>query len=161
MFTFLFDGFLRRVFSLLRAGGIYISIVLWLEGIGSSSCPRFFPLSSPGVLAQDSPHLFTVASLFETLLHPEFGMRLRSPRPLFQNWFSYSLFPLTERRCHFRFWVLANHFASIFFLPLSGDFFGLLYVQYLPSLSIRSQSANICWLSLWPTFFTFGRKGLT
>ena len=34
-----FDGFLRRVFSLLRA-----------EGIGPS-CPRFFPLSSPGVLA--------------------------------------------------------------------------------------------------------------
>ena len=30
------------------------------------------------------------------------------------------------RRCHFRFRVLANHLASIFFLPLSGDSFGLL-----------------------------------
>ena len=45
-----FDGFLRRVFSLLRAGEIlhilyYIYISLWLEGIGSS-CPRFYFASS-------------------------------------------------------------------------------------------------------------------
>ena len=75
-------------------------------------------------LARDSPHLFTTTSLIKTLLHPEFGTRLRSLRPLFQNWFSLPLFPQTERRCHFRFRVLANRFASIFLLPLSGDSFG-------------------------------------
>ena len=37
-----FDGFIRRVFSLLRASGFFY-IYLWLEGIGPS-CPRFFPL---------------------------------------------------------------------------------------------------------------------
>ena len=47
-----FDGFLRRVFSLLRAGEILhisyiIYISLWLEGIGSS-WPRFYFASSPG-----------------------------------------------------------------------------------------------------------------
>ena len=47
-----FDGFLRRVFSLLRAGEILhilyiIYISLWLEGI-RSSCPRFYFASSPG-----------------------------------------------------------------------------------------------------------------
>ena len=31
-----------------------------------------------------------------------------------------------RRRCHFRLRVLANHFASIFLLSLSGDSFGLL-----------------------------------
>ena len=45
---------------------------------------------------------------------------------IFKTDFSFTLFPLTERRFHFRFRVLANHFASIFFLPLSGDSLGLL-----------------------------------
>ena len=88
--------------------------MLWLEGIGSS-CQKFFPPSSPGVWREILPHLFTTTSLYKTILHPELGIRLRSPRPLFQNWFSYSLFPLTERRCHFRFMAIANHLASIFF----------------------------------------------
>ena len=35
--------------------------------------------------------------------------------------FLFSFFPLTGRRCHFRFRVPANHLASTFFLPVSGD----------------------------------------
>ena len=50
--------------------------------MASFPCPRFFPLSLPGVLAWDS-HL--------------------SRRPHLQNWFSFFQFPLTGRRCHFCF----------------------------------------------------------
>ena len=35
--------------------------------------------------------------------------------------FSLFLFPLMGRRCHFRFRVPANHLASTFFLPVSGN----------------------------------------
>ena len=113
-----FHGFLRRVFSLLRAGEIldilYITYIsLWLEDI-DTSCPRFYFASSPGDFGGSfnmsyhfnycpanpgsgaSPHLFTTISLFKTLLYPELGMRLRSPPPLFQNWFSLTLFPLSD-----------------------------------------------------------------
>ena len=96
MFTYLFDGFLRRVFSLLRVDRIlYIYNALdWRH--------RFFFLSkilSAFFIRSLSPRfasLFTATSLFKTLLHPELDMRLLSPRPLFQNWFSLPLFPLTE-----------------------------------------------------------------
>ena len=135
MFTYLLTGSFGEYFLFYGLAEFYIYIMLWLEGIGPS-CPTFFPLSSPGVLARDSPHLFTATSLFK-------------------NWFSLPLFPLPERGGYFRFGILANHLASIFFSPLSDDSLGLLYVPIPHSLSIRSQSANIRWLSLWPTFFTF------
>ena len=35
--------------------------------------------------------------------------------------FSYCLFPLIGKSPHFRFRVPANHLASLFFLPVSGD----------------------------------------
>ena len=41
----------------------YIFIRLWLEGIGSSSCPRFFLLSLPGVWREIRPHLFAMTSV--------------------------------------------------------------------------------------------------
>ena len=40
----------------------YVFIRLWLEGMGSS-CPRFFPLSLPGVWHEILPHLFTTNSV--------------------------------------------------------------------------------------------------
>ena len=57
------------------------------------------------------------------------------------------LFPISSdgRSSHFRLMVLANHLTSIFFLPLSGDSLGLIYVPVPPSLPIWSQSTNICW----------------
>ena len=95
-----------------RAGGfIYIALAWSLKVILVEDSFRFFTRSS----ARDSPYLLTTTSLFKTLLHPEWGMRFRSPRPLFQNSFSYSLFPLTVKGGYFRFWIPANHPASLFF----------------------------------------------
>ena len=70
-----FDGFLWRIFLLLRA------------------------LLLPGVLG------------FSSVRH--------EPCPTTN--FSPFFFLLTGRRCHFRFRVPANHLASTFFLPVSGD----------------------------------------
>ena len=61
-----------------------------------------------------------------------------------------------EEGGYFRFGVLANHLAFIFFLPPSGDSLGLLYVPVPHSLPIRSQSTNICWFPFWPGFATSG-----
>ena len=40
----------------------FLNIYLWLEGVGTS-CPGFYFAPSPGVLALDSPHLFTTTSV--------------------------------------------------------------------------------------------------
>ena len=89
-------------------------------------------------------------SLFQNSSSPGVWHEIRSPRPLSQNWFSYSLFPLTEEEGYF-------HFGdSIFFLLLSGDSLGLLYVPVPHSLLIRSQSTNICCFPFWPGFVTWG-----
>ena len=45
--------------------------------------------------------------------------------------FLFSFFSLTGRRCHFRFRVPANHLASTFFLPVSGDPSEVTEYQYL------------------------------
>ena len=100
-----------------------------------------------------------LSKILSVFLYPESWHRPRpicSWRCLIQNWFSFSLFPLTGRRCHFRFRVRANHLAFIFFLPLSGDSLGLLYVPVPHSLPIRSQSTNICYFPFWPGFVTSG-----
>ena len=126
-----------------------------------SPCPRYF-LSSPGDLGGSfniSYHFnycsanprFDASPVVWREIHP-----ICSRRPLFQNWFSYSLFLLTEEGGYFRFRILANHLASIFFLPLSSDSLGLLYVSVPHSLPIRSQNANICWFPFWPGFVTWG-----
>ena len=68
------------------------------------------------------------------------------------------LFPIStdgRRGLFLLFGILANHLASIFFLPLSGDSLGLLYVPVPHSLPIRSQSTNICWFPFWPGFVTW------
>ena len=70
-----FDGFLWRIFLLLRA--LLLAGVLGFSSVCHEPCPT------------------TNFSLF--------------------------LFSLTRRRCHFRFRVPANHLASTFFLPVSGD----------------------------------------
>ena len=101
----------------------FLNIYLWLEGMGTS-CPGLYFAPLPGVLALDSPHLFTTTSV---------------PKLIF-------LFPTSAdgRTSHFHLRVLANHLAFFFFLPLSGDSLGLLYVPVLPSLPIWSPSTNIC-----------------
>ena len=129
MFTYLFDRFLWRVFSILRVNGILCihKSLAWRHGFFflSKILSAFFTRS----LARDSPRS----------VHTDLCSK---------NRFSFTLFPLTERRCHFRFRVLANHLASIFFLPLLGDSLGLLSLW-------SGHRVTSCWLSLWPTFFTF------
>ena len=56
-------------------------------------------------------------------------------RTLPKNWFFFSFFSPTGKRCHFRFRVPANHLASLSFsLPVSGD--------------LRLLSTNTCWYPL-------------
>ena len=134
MFTYLFDGLLRRVFSLLRVDGIYLCVSLWLEGIKFlllSKTPSALPTRS---LARDSP--------------PSVHDDLCSKTDF--------LIPYFRWRKKGAIGILANHSASIFFLPLSGDSFGLLYVPVPHSLPIRSQSKNICWFPFWLGFVTWG-----
>ena len=93
------DGFLWRIFPLLRADRLYLifssGLKVWLLRVQDI----FFPLLLPGVLG------------FSSVRH--------EPCPTTN--FLIFLFPLTGRRCHFRFRVPANHLASTFFLPVSGD----------------------------------------
>ena len=58
------------------------------------------------------------------------------------------------RRGLFPLWDSSQSFSFYLLLPLSGDSLGLLYAHIPHSFSIRSQSANICWLSFWPGFIT-------
>ena len=99
-----FDGFLRRAFSLLQAGGFIYIALAWRHRFLLSKILFCFSTRSLGMRLAPS-------------VHDDISL---------QNWFFFTLFPLTERRCHFRFRDLANHFASIFFLLLSGDSLGLL-----------------------------------
>ena len=104
-------------FFLFRVDGIYSCISLWLEGMGSS-CPRYF-LSSPG----DFGGSFSISYHFNYCsANPGFDAssrvwhKIHSPRPLSQNWFSYSLFSLTEEGGYFRFWDSSQSF-SFYLLP--------------------------------------------
>ena len=67
-----------------------------LKALSSSSCPRLFLLFLPGVWREIRP--------------------ICSRRPLFQNSFSYSLFPLTEEGGYFRFWD-SNQSFGFYLLP--------------------------------------------
>ena len=63
------------------------------------------------------------------LLHPESWhetLPICSRRHLSSKLIFFTPISADEIRCHFRLRVLANHFASIFFLSFSGDSLGLL-----------------------------------
>ena len=108
-------------------------VLAWRYGF-FSACPRSFPLSLPRVLAWDSHPLTTTSSSKLIVFYP---------------------ISADGRSFHFHLRVLAKHLGSIFFLPLSGDSLGLLYVPVPHSLPIRSQSTNICWFAFWPGFVTW------
>ena len=95
MFTYLLTGSFGEYFPFLRAGRIlYIyNALAWR-------------------------HRYFFSKILFRFLHPESWPEIRPTVHgdiSVQNWFSFTLFPLTERRCHFRFRVLANHFASFLF----------------------------------------------
>ena len=99
-FTYLFSlmEFLWRIFPLLRANRLYAIFNTGLKNL-APSCPRYFLSSSTRSTG--------------------FGSVCQKPCPTTN--FSYYLFLLTGRSPHFRFGVPANHLASLFFLPVSGD----------------------------------------
>ena len=132
MFTYLFDGLLRRVFSLSRVDGIYLCIRPWLEGIGSSPCPRFFLLSLPGVWREIRPHLFTTTSV---------------PKLIF-----FTPISADGRSSHFRLRVLANHLA-FFFLSLVTECQHLLAFTLIHILYFHGQTGRR-WFTLLFLFLT-------
>ena len=139
MFTYLFDGFLRRVFSLLRADGLYIIYIsglkVWVLLVQDTL--RLLPVISAVV----SIYLITSTTVMQIpvlVLRSEFGARFAPSVHddiSLQNLYSLPLFPLWDSSQSFSFYLL---------LSLSGNSLGLLYVPIPYSLPIWSQSANIC-----------------
>ena len=119
LFFFLWSSW--RIFLLLRANRLYAIFDTGLKNLGPS-CPRY------------SFVFFTRSTGFWSVCH--------EPCPITN--FSYFLFPLMGRSPHFRFRFPANHLASTFLLPVSGD----------PSEVTKYKHL---WVSpLWPTFFLNG-----
>ena len=128
-----FDGFLWRIFLLLRADRLYLilstGLKKWLLRV------RYIFLSP----STRSPWLY-----------------FRPQRTLSNNWFYLFFFPLTGRRYHFRFRVPANHLASTFFLPVSGDSLGLLDVTPYPILHPSGHQVQKSVFPFWSGFVTLG-----
>ena len=120
----------ESIFSFTGLAEFYIYIMLWLEGIGPSY-PRYFP-SSPG----DSGGSFNISYHFNYCpanpgagaspgvwreIRPICSRRHLSSKLIFFTPISADrrrgLFPLMEEGGYFRFGILANHLASIFFSP--------------------------------------------
>ena len=115
MFSELFDGFLLRVFSLLRASGIlYSSACMRL-----SSCPRAFRFS-PGISSAVSIYLITSTTVLKIpvqLLRQESGTSFAHLFKATSVFKTHLLITISahEKGCYFRFSILANHLASFFF----------------------------------------------
>ena len=62
-----------------------------------------------------------VSKIFFVFFYPEYLALVPSATNPVQPLIFLFLFSLTGRRCHFRFRVPANHLASTFFLPVSGN----------------------------------------
>ena len=142
MFTYLFDGLLRRVFSLLRVDGIYLCISLWLEGIKFLLLSKILSAFFTRSLARDSP-----PSVHDDLCS--------------KNWFSYSLFPLTEEGGYFYFWDPSQSFG---FYILSSPVRRFVWATICPCTPLFTHPVTeykhlfvsiltwICYLRNWPRF---------
>ena len=161
MFTYLFDGFLLRVFSLLQADRLYIIYSsgwkVWVLVVQDTFRLPLMIFSGSFNISYHFNYCSTNPGFDAS---PEVWHEIRpicSRWPLFRNWFSFTLFPLTEQRCHFCLRVLANPFASTFLLPLSGDSLGPLSLspghRVQPSVGFHSDPHSL----LSPT----GREELT
>ena len=103
-----------------------------------------------------------VSEIFFCLLLPGvlgFGSVRHKPCPTTNFFFSF--FSLTGRRCHFRFRVPANHLASTFSLPVSGDSLGLLDVTPYPILYPSGHQVQTSVFPFWPGFVTLGLTYIT
>ena len=110
-----------------------------VKALSSSPCPRLFPLSLPGVWREIRPHLFTTTSV----------PKLFFTRSLAWDPFTTTSVPKTDflspisadrRSSHFRLRVLANHFASIFFLPVPECKHLLAFILW--AIRVRSRSTD-------------------
>ena len=110
--------------------GFYIT---WLEGVCHLVQELYFT-SSPGDLATVFTYLVTPTAVLKLIF--------------------FILISADEKNCYFRSRVLANHSASFSFLHPVRRFLQTTICPCTPSLSILSQSANICWLSFWLWFVT-------
>ena len=140
MFTYLLTGSFGEYFLFYGLAGFILYIALaWRYGFHLSKILSVFP---PVILVVVSIYLIisaTVPKIPVLVLRPEFGTKFA---PYFyddislQNWYSLPLFPLTEERGYFRFRILANHFASIFFSPCQAirwDYYMSIYPILYPS----------------------------
>ena len=129
-----------------------------------SSCPRYFPFSP-----SDFGGSFNISYHFNYCsANPGFDAspgvwhEIHSPQPLSQKLIILFLISADGRSSHFRLRVLANHLASIFFLPLSGDSLGLLYGPCTPLFThpvtgVQTSvdfhfDLDLCYLRNWPRF---------
>ena len=110
------------------------------------------------VLAWRYGFFFSLSKILSAFFSRSLGMGLVSSHDdlSFKTDFLFSYFRWREEGATSVLGIVANHLASIFFLPLSGDSLGLLYVPVPHSLPIRSKSTNICWFPFWPGFVTWG-----
>ena len=132
MFTYLLTGSLGEYFLFYGLAKFYTNIALaWRHRFFlSKTLFRFFTRS---LGTRRTPSVHDNISLLTDFPYPYFCWRKRG------------LFPLWDSSQSFSFYLL---------LPLSGDSLGQLYVHIPHSLSIQSQSANICWLPFWLGFVT-------
>ena len=106
---------------------------------------------------------FPLSKILSAFFTRSLGMGLASSHDdlIFKTDFLIPYFCWRKKGAISAFGILANHLASIIFLPLSADSLGLLYVPVPTSLPIRSQSTNICWVPFWPGFVTSGLTYIT
>ena len=151
MFTYLFDGFLRRVFSLLRADVLYIiyssGLKVWVLLVQNTF--RLPPVISVVV----SVYLITSTTVLQIpvlVLRPEFGARFAPS--VHDDLCSQTdfLYPYFRWRKKLPFPPSGQSFSFYLLPSLVRRFFGT-------TISLtQSQNAHICWLSFWPGFITWG-----
>ena len=104
----------------IRRNSPKVTYLIWMDSCGESFF--FYGLTDFILfLVLAWRYSFFLSEIFFVFFYPEYLALVLSPRTLSTTNFSYYLLPLTGRSPHFRFGVAANHLASLFFLPMSGD----------------------------------------
>ena len=160
MFTYLFDGFLRRVFSIIQVDGIlyiYNALARRHRFFLSKILSVFFTRS----LARDSPPSVHDDISLQNPSSPGAWHKTPFIATSVPKLIFFTPISADGRRGLFPLWDSCQSFGFYLLLPRPGDSLGLLYVPIPHSLPIRSQSANICWFPFWPGFVTSGLTYIT
>ena len=160
MFTYHFDGLLRRVFSLLQVDGIYLCVSLWLEGTKFLFLSKIFSASLTLSLARGSPpsvHDDPCSKLFfaRSLAWDPFTTT-SVPKLIFLFPISADgrrrLLPLCDSSQSFGFYLLPSpvrRFVRAIICPCT-PFFTHLVIEY--KYLLVSILTWICYLRNWPRF---------